>query len=175
MANIFLSVLTAVVGFAAHYHVAGTVLPMIFVLAGSLFLTLEFFFIPGFGVIGLSGFLTLGYGIYLRPEAALLLISVATSFILSFIMALQIPKSKIFQSLTLTAVSPVVGDTGTNKAFESLVGRTGEAVTDLGPAGKIEIDEKTLTALSKGEFIPKGSSVRVVSIDCNSVVVEIVK
>lgn len=171
-----LSLAIALAGISLHYYVAGSIFPIIFIIAGALFLTLEIFFIPGFGVLGIIGFGILSYGVYLRLEVVPILVSVATALPLCFLMAIYIPSSRFFKSLTLTAsISPSAGYIGTNQAIESLEGRTGEALTDLNPAGKIEIGEKTYTALSRGEFIAKGSAVRVVSTDCNSVVVEIVK
>lgn len=45
------------------------------------------------------------------------------------------------------------------------VGETGTAFTALRPAGKIEVDGKLIDVISTGDFVDKGSAVKVSSID----------
>jgi membrane-bound serine protease (ClpP class) len=52
-----------------------------------------------------------------------------------------------------------------------LVGRVGEALTDLRPAGKIIIDGQRHEATSEREFIAHGSRVRVIGRDGPALVV----
>jgi membrane-bound serine protease (ClpP class) len=52
-----------------------------------------------------------------------------------------------------------------------LVGQTGEALTDLRPAGKIIIDGERHEATSEREFIAHGSRVRVIGTDGPALVV----
>ncbi|NQT82895.1 hypothetical protein HQ563_07725 [bacterium] len=55
---------------------------------------------------------------------------------------------------------------------KSLVGKTGITVSMLRPAGKIEIGETRIDAVSDGEFIPKGCEVVVTKVEGNRVVVK---
>jgi len=49
--------------------------------------------------------------------------------------------------------------------FPCSVGEYGEAVTDLRPAGKMKIGSRLIDVLSTGNYISRGVSVKVVSID----------
>lgn len=51
------------------------------------------------------------------------------------------------------------------------LGKTGTALTDLRPAGKIEIEGATLDAQSDGGWISQGSAVRVIEVSTNRIVV----
>lgn len=53
-----------------------------------------------------------------------------------------------------------------------LLGRTGEAFTVLRPAGTIVVDGKRVDAVSSGEHIEKGSTIRVIETQGSRVVVE---
>jgi membrane-bound serine protease (ClpP class) len=49
---------------------------------------------------------------------------------------------------------------------------TGEAITDLRPAGTILINGKRYDVVSRGEYITKGSAVIVTNVDSNRIVVK---
>jgi membrane-bound ClpP family serine protease len=58
------------------------------------------------------------------------------------------------------------------RSFETLVGKTGRAVSDLRPSGAIEIHGETFSAVSDGSMIEADAEVVVRRIDGNSIVVE---
>jgi membrane-bound serine protease (ClpP class) len=47
---------------------------------------------------------------------------------------------------------------------EQLVGKTGEAVTDLRPAGIVRVEGMPLDAMTRGEYLVKGTQVRVIDV-----------
>ena len=54
----------------------------------------------------------------------------------------------------------------------SLIGATGQAFTALRPAGTIVIGGKKINAVSSGDFIDNGATVKVIEVSGNRVVVE---
>ncbi|HKB15423.1 MAG TPA: NfeD family protein, partial [Planctomycetota bacterium] len=66
--------------------------------------------------------------------------------------------------------------TGTAALLETgaveLVGAAGLAVTDLRPAGKVEVSGRLLDAQTTGDFVGRGARVRVVEVSGNRVLVE---
>ena len=63
------------------------------------------------------------------------------------------------------AVSPM------QEASESLIGKTGEALTPLRPGGKIEVGHRVYDVVAEGDFIEKGDPIRVLAIDGSRIVV----
>ncbi|MBE7558798.1 hypothetical protein HS125_07565 [bacterium] len=53
----------------------------------------------------------------------------------------------------------------------ALVGRTGVTLTDLRPAGRVQVDGEPYDALATGQFIPAGRKVVVTGTEMNSLVV----
>ena len=51
-------------------------------------------------------------------------------------------------------------------------GQTGTAITQLRPSGKADIDGKRVDVVTKGDFVPKGSTVRVAMVKGTRIVVE---
>lgn len=52
-----------------------------------------------------------------------------------------------------------------------MLGREGEALTLLRPAGTVLIGDEKIDVVSEGEYITKGSKVRVIAVEGNKVVV----
>ncbi len=57
-------------------------------------------------------------------------------------------------------------------ARESLLGKTGTAVTNLRPSGLVEIDGRRIDVVARGSAIDKGATVEVVDVSSNRVVVD---
>jgi membrane-bound serine protease (ClpP class) len=66
----------------------------------------------------------------------------------------------------------VATEEGGEAIVTSLVGSSGEAMTDLRPAGKGRFGDKLLDISADGEFIDKGSALKVVRHEGSLVVVE---
>ncbi len=153
----------------------------IFVL-GIILLAAEVFALPGFGVFGILGAILFISGLVLSllrndmfdfsmaetDEASMAFVTVLGAMILSLII-LFLFGGKLFDS---PAASKLVLDTkqktdegytvGDEKS-RSMISREGLAVTDLRLTGVIEIDGERYDAISEGNYIPKGSRVKVLS------------
>lgn len=57
------------------------------------------------------------------------------------------------------------GYSSLDQSYLSLLGKTGITLNDLRPVGTIRIDDEDYSAVSNGEWIPKGTEVEVVHVD----------
>lgn len=156
----------------------------------------EIFLLPGTVVFGALGFLCVAYGLVfsftgfywpsqeteyemLRSTGRMFFYSLLSILIAILVLALVIAKylHKIpFFGKRLVMEENSGAYTGdaapiTTWAQQSLMGKIGRATTDLRPAGRIEIEASILDAQSDGAFIEKGSSVRVVEVSTNRIIV----
>ncbi|NND73184.1 MAG: nodulation protein NfeD [Rhodothermales bacterium] len=151
---------------------------ILFVLGAGL-IAVEIFIIPGFGFAGVSGIIcviaallfglvgNVGFSFPSVQGMSTAITTLAATLIL-FVMLLfslgrYLPKSERFNKLVL---QPELGSTSgylASPAHDSIIGRTGVAITPLRPAGTAEIDGERIDVVSRGEFVPAGSSVKVLS------------
>lgn len=150
-------------------------------LAGVALLAVEIFVIPGFGVTGVLGIIciVMGLSFSLLDNDGLDFSNVdgndllfAISMVSIAIMVATIGclaaghwffKGERGKKSVLVLGTDQEGYVGTDTTANDLIGHEGTATTDLRPSGKINIDGKTLDAMSDGQFIAKGSKVIVVS------------
>jgi len=159
-------------GMAAHWEIA-------LFIVGLIFLALEIFVIPGFGVAGIAGVAAV------MVSLSLALIKNINGFDFSFVPANEIggaflmvtgimvlgvtlllfaskniANTKAFQRLALnTKLSKDKGVEISASSEKSFEGKEGIVTSDLRPSGKIEIDGEQLDAQSDGEFLPIGTPV----------------
>ena len=96
------------------------------------------------------------------------MLSMLGAFVLALVMARLLSRTAMGQALVLQEA-----ETGflSAPAASDLVGQTGEALTDLRPAGKVTIEGQRHEATSEREFISRGSRVRVIGTDGPALVV----
>jgi membrane-bound serine protease (ClpP class) len=146
----------------------GTLIMILCYVFGSGLVILEAF-MPGFGVAGIAGAILEIAAIILTNRffgvtwsiiaTLLVLLFVGTAVFLSYRSAMKGRLSKSALILKETE--------GTESAAPSVnewLDKEGTAVTALRPAGIIEIGGKRLNASTSGEFLSKGTSVRVVGV-----------
>ncbi len=154
---------------------AGTVILFV---VGLILLAAEIFVIPGFGVAGILGILSLFTSIVLASpsiEYAItsILIALAASTAIIIFTLKNKQTRKIWGRLVLSQkqenkdgfVAPDVSLTG-------YLGVRGRAISLLRPAGVVEINGKRIDVVTSGEFIEAGSIVEVVLIEGLRVVVK---
>jgi len=146
---------------------------MIFILAGLILIGVEVFVIPGFGIAGALGIVSLGAGVVLSMlgrfptltdmGTALMVVVVAmvltATFAYAFLRHLRWSKrlSGIFLSeSTSREMGYVSGD-----VRPELVGRRGVAATTLRPAGVGLFDDQRYDVVSEGPWIDAGSSIEI--------------
>lgn len=64
------------------------------------------------------------------------------------------------------------GYSSMNEAYQALVGKEGETVTDLRPVGTVRIDNSEYSAISNAQFIKKGTKVEVEQVDGTRILVK---
>lgn len=161
---------------------------LLLVLAGLLFLVLEIFVTPGFGVLGLLGLGALLGGLTLslvgagstwaiviqasgRVAAALVLALVGAAVTLGAMPRLPFTRRLILDRELATG-------SGFQSAPESdrrRVGARGTTLTVLRPSGLADLDGDRVDVVSEGSFIEAGVPVEVVRVDGNRIVVRRVR
>lgn len=168
-------------GMAANWEI------LLFIV-GVLLMAAELFVIPGFGVAGVLGIIFMVCGLafsqvlndFLNFSIAgedvlkavlLVLAAVLVTTVLAFIFGRNIFRSTLFKRLVLSDEQrSSEGYVGTEKTLD-ITGKTGTALTDLRPSGKIEIDSKRYDAMTEGGFLKKGTTVEVVRDETTSIIV----
>lgn len=141
-------------------------------LAGVGLLLAEAFVIPGFGVAGISGLLALAASIYLTfGDQALMVGSIAIIVLAAgLLLALRyLPRTRVAHALVLNQA--IDEQAPPRDRLAALAGAVGVAASDLRPAGVARFGERKVDVVTEGEFIPKGSRIRVIEVEGARVVV----
>lgn len=185
--------------FVGH-HIGGLagIEDLALVVIGFLLLALELFVIPGFGVAGFLGIVSILVGMvmglvprlpaipedmpgintpalvdYLPRISLHLSMVVVCSGVGIYLLSKILPKvpfyGKLVLQTTLNADEGWVSSDADNQKFE---GQTGTALTVLRPAGTAEIGNDRLDVVTEGDMIPKDSPIRVIRVEGNRIVVE---
>jgi membrane-bound serine protease (ClpP class) len=180
--------ITCLLLFFFGHHIAGLAGMedvLLFVLGVAL-LAVEVFITPGFGVMGISGLLLIFISfisamsermpgkwrpISFEPETfSLPLLKVMLSFLGAVVLVAVagrfLPKTRMFQSLTLDSVSPDLADE------VALVGQEGITHSDLRPSGTAYFNGQKIDVVTYGNYIANQTPVRVVEVHGNRIVVE---
>ncbi len=144
---------------------------------GLILLIIEIF-VPGFGVFGVSGIIMILVGIvFAAPtigQGILILgIAVATTAVLIPILYKLFGGPRLFRRLVLQE-SETVDKGYVNLPYNSLselLGKTGETITPLRPAGIIVVEGKRMDAISEGTYLPSGTKIRIVEVQGTKIVV----
>ncbi|RSK31180.1 hypothetical protein EI290_14255 [Hymenobacter metallilatus] len=143
---------------------------------GLVFLAAEVIFIPGTTVVGLVGFGLLAAGIWLgyrdlgTPAGHYVL---AGSLVGSGVLVYWGLRPENLNRVALTQVNHGrVHDVRHPDVQPGAVGRT---LSALRPAGTVLFQDDRREVTTRGEFVPAGSEVRVLGIEQNRIVVELVK
>ncbi|MGA0254934.1 MAG: NfeD family protein [Rhodothermales bacterium] len=153
---------------------------VLFVL-GVVLLLVEIFVIPGFGIAGVTGLaavlLALGFSLignigFSFPSGQAIssaVLTLASSLVMliiaMFSLGRMLPRSERFSELILMpTLSTDTGHTSAQTHIEWL-GKIGTSITDLRPSGTAEIGDERIDVVTSGEYIEKGSSVEVVSVE----------
>jgi membrane-bound serine protease (ClpP class) len=173
----------------------------IFIL-GILLLLIEFFVLPGFGIAGVAGIICIFAGLFGMliknppnrlpwPQDAIAwheftwgIISLALGFagfiIVVGLLSKYLPKIKFLSGLSLAPT--IIKQDGEmqvsmttlpeNKTSTLCINDTGWVVSKLRPTGKAKFGEAIVDVVAEGDFIDKGSKVRIIEIHGNRVIVK---
>jgi len=154
-------------------------LDLALIVLGVVLLAVEALLLPGFGVAGVLGIGVLGFAIFrVFQESWFTVLGTSTVLAGAALAGLLwfLPYSRVAGRLRLatrigrtpnaTAATP-----GRSDERSDLLGATGEALTDLRPAGLARFNDERIDVVTLGDFIDAGSPVRVVRVEGNRVTV----
>ena len=165
---------------------------LLLLLIGALLLGVEVFVLPGFGVAGITGLLIIAAGLVLSfqgfvipdpsfPwEGALLMKNLALvlgSFMFAFLISLFMIRF-VLPQLSKIMKGPYLDATLEHSHVDATAklavkpGDTGIAHSFLRPSGKVMIHNKKIDAITRGEFIDRGTPVLIDKIEQNRVIVK---
>ena len=169
---------------ASYIAELATMSDLLVVLMGMLFLMLEAFVFPGFGLAGVAGIIFILWGLYLLllpdvPVGEEVLSQASNGLIIGIIGGLvglvllfrAMTKTKFWRDLTSPDIQKKEDGYVASFGWEKLVGEEALTETDLHPSGWINVGKERVFALSEGNFIDKNEKVVILSVDGNRVVV----
>jgi len=192
--------LTAVLCFALFFwsrFMGGTAdwLEVVLFVVGLMFLAVELFVIPGFGIAGLSGLLLLGTSLVLAsqdfviPSTAGQLseltksLMVVVGSLMAFFLAAALITSYLGKvpflnrfALQPPTASPASGSLASNSGSANAdlsvtVGDIGTADSPLRPSGKARFGDEWLDVATEGPFVEQGRAVKVIRIAGRRIIV----
>ncbi len=145
---------------------------------GVALIALEIFVIPGFGITGASGIIAIVIALvggmlsndavtgfdFVSVCRSLIIVGIGGLLAIAAVVYLTSSRGpKVFRKHTelMTELKVSDGFVGVDMSPASYIGHTGKAVTDMRPAGKIEIDGTIFDAVSTGPFIAAHRNVKV--------------
>lgn len=145
---------------------------------GVVLLAIEIF-VPGFGVFGVTGFVSVIAGILVRVIGKGLSVGMAFAYagfiifivgvvvaIVFFIMVLSAKNGLINKTPIISTTTAVpVGKTASTPDYSEILGKKGVSLTDLNPSGKATIDGEIYDVVSMGEYIYANMPIKVVKIE----------
>ncbi len=179
-------VIALILFFGSSYIVElASEIEIIMFVAGIILIFLEIFVIPGFGITGISGILLVLASIFLSLTGGLpffdmnvisgaiiqLSIALAGAFILILLVAKFLPKSKVFNRLVLAEEENAEKGFVSYPSVKELIGAEGIAITDLRPAGSVEINSRRYDVVADWQYIERGKKVKVIRVEGIKVVV----
>ena len=169
---------------ASYIAELATMSDLLVVLMGMLFLMLEAFVFPGFGIAGIAGIIFILWGLYLLllpdvPVGEEVLSQASNGLIIGIIGGLvglvllfrAMTKTKFWKDLTSPDIQKKEDGYVASFGWEKLVGEEALTETDLHPSGWINVGKERVFALSEGNFIDKNVIVVILSVDGNRVLV----
>ncbi|MDH3600494.1 MAG: nodulation protein NfeD [Candidatus Tectomicrobia bacterium] len=151
---------------------------------GLVFLALEVFVVPGFGVTGILGLMSLLSGLGLSVVGAgatwpvILTAMGGVAFSLLLAIAASLVLLRLFSHLPfgrhLVLETELPADEGVASAPENdflWLGAHGTALSPLHPAGVARLGHERVDVVSDGEFIEAGEPIEVIRVDGNRIVV----
>ena len=191
----FLGTLCAVLYFWSHWFGGETeVFEILMFILGVIFIGMEVFVIPGFGIFGIGGILLVVASIVLAgqdfvvpmngkdwarvPYSLMPVVGAGLGLVGAvFFLQAAIEKSPFLSRFVLDTNERE--DTGLNEGdpeatanWGHLLGKEGTTVTRLNPSGKVKIDGSVYDVISTGLMLDKATQVEVVEAVANRIVVQ---
>jgi membrane-bound ClpP family serine protease len=170
-----------------------TLLAVLLFVLGLILVGIEVFFLPGFGVTGISGIILMVVSLVLvmleqmpatsqewgKLGSALATVGggVVVGLIAAMVVARFLPHIPYASRLVLEPPVEVESPAELDRTQEglqasALLGAIGVAATTLRPAGKAQFGEQFLDVIAEGDFVNPGSRVQIIEIEGNRIVVK---
>lgn len=171
----------ALAAFAAAAFVATPAGPfdILLLVAGVVLLAVEVLILPGFGVAGVLGIAAVIFAVVrIFEEGSLPVLGYSALFggVLLTILLWMLPNSRLASAFRLsTRLATPSGPSTVYSASDhvGLTGAIGVATSDLRPAGVARFGNDRVDVVSEGEFIPVGSTIKVLRTEGNRVTVRV--
>ena len=184
--------ITALILYLVPYYLNGVAenWEIIMFFVGIIFIALEVFVIPGFGIFGIAGLFTsitslilimLNNDLFdftfvlsrdLVSSSLSVLISVLSFLLIILFGGVKLTDSNAFKNIALAQTQEVSKGYISNRYSNNIVGKKGKSFTVLRPSGKIKIDSQIFDASTEGDFIEKNKNIIVVSVEGSSLKVK---
>ena len=184
--------ITALILYLVPYYLNGVAenWEIIMFFIGIIFIALEVFVIPGFGIFGIAGLFTsitslilimLNNDLFdftfvlsrdLVSSSLSVLISVLSFLLIILFGGIKLTDSNAFKNIALAQTQEVSKGYISNRYSNNIVGKKGKSFTVLRPSGKIKIDSQIFDASTEGDFIEKNKNIIVVSVEGSSLKVK---
>ena len=146
-------------------------------LTSLILLFLEIAVIPGFGICGISGIVlllvALGLAYYkLSSTMAIVatVVAVVGVMILIAFMIWVFPHTSLGRRFVLSETAPVVENEDSN-SYSRFLGAEGVATSYLRPSGIARIADERVDVITDGDFVEKGTKIKVIKVSGNCVTV----
>jgi membrane-bound ClpP family serine protease len=142
-----------------------TILTVLLIIIGFGLVFLEMH-IPGFGAPGIVGAICLILAVVLTAEnfAQALVMVLGILAVLGIMLGVVLTfftKGKLFKPLILPYEQKKEHGYISSSDLDYLLGKKGIAITDLRPAGSVDIDGVKFDVISEGEYISKGTKIEI--------------
>jgi membrane-bound serine protease (ClpP class) len=141
--------------------------------AGLIALGIEVFVVPGFGIAGIVSIACVGTAIFLALLGSLptwgdvarasgvLATSIGIIGATIYLVVRNLPTSDRWRGLFLKTASAATEGFVSGDIRDDLLGRVGVALTDLHPGGTVQLDDERLDVVTEGDFVKRGTHVRI--------------
>jgi membrane-bound serine protease (ClpP class) len=149
-------------------------LPVILQLVGVVVIIAEII-LPSGGILSIAALGVFGYSLFIVFNEISMIIGF--SFVAADLILIPV---LVIVGLKLLARSPITlrktlsrkeGISSQSSELESYVGRQGNALTDLRPAGIAVINDKRVDVVTRGEYLEKDSAIIVTAVTGNQIIV----
>ena len=158
--------------------ILGTPFAIILFSVGFLLIFIEMFQ-PGFGIIGGIGIVCLIIGIILTADSilqavimGLIMIVVIAAMVLIFLKLIK--RGKFRNTIMLSSSTDSESGFLATDDYSSLIGLEGKTHSMLRPAGIAIFNGRKLDVVSNGDFIPADTAVKIVEVEGNRIVVNVI-
>lgn len=150
-----------------------TIVVMFLLVLGFVLLAIELLVIPGFGVIGILGIVSVmaaGGFAYGKLGTTYGVLAFGGGIGVTILMFWLLPRTAAGKAMVLSENQ--AGMRAADARLAELAGKEGRALTPLRPAGTAEIADRTVDVVTDGVYVEAGARVRVAKVEGVRVVVE---